>query len=106
MSDIETLDQRIREGAQEKLRQRIKQAQEPIFHLLRWSSANVERLYCIKNGETVPADPRFVLKALTDHLFAENVAVEERVAIEDFMQRVESLQEQVNELRSLSHEHE
>ncbi len=107
MADIKTLDQRIREDAQKKLRDRIEIAAKPMFALLNWSSLPIPGLYRKNNADdAIPADSHTVFKAFCDHLFAENVEREERIAIEAFLERVESLQQQVNELRDLSHEHD
>lgn len=108
MPDIKTLDQRIREEAQKKLQDQIEVAKAPLTQLLRWSSmATIPTLYRkATNGDIVEADQHYVIDQFCRHLFAENVERAERTAIEDFMARVESLQQQVNDLRSLSHEHD
>lgn len=106
MADTRTLDQRIREQARQELKDRIEKASEPISRLRAWSAGPVTGLFRkAGNGDMVPADSQMVFKAFCDHLFAENVERAESDAIAAFLQRVDSLQEQVNELRDLSHEH-
>lgn len=103
MADIKTLDQRIREDAHEKLRNQIEAALFPVKQLVSWNAGPLSKL---QNEAGLAVHMPYVLDRIADHLFAVNVESAERRAIGDFMARVESLQEQVNELRSLSHEHE
>ncbi len=106
MADTRTLDERIRQQARDDLKKQIDAAAEPLLKMLLWSGNPVKGLARIApNGSPVPIEAREVLRLLVAALNEELREKHEGGAVTAFIQRVESLQQQVDELRDMSHEH-
>jgi hypothetical protein len=96
---INGIEERLKERAETELRQNVQNAIEEVMSFLRSASKNiyidVEKI-CVKNQSPSASQ---LLRAIGDAIVEDKLPSAVNKAIAEFMDRVDSLQGQVDELR-------